>query len=234
MEIIYEIRRRHSVQRQSISAIAREMELSRPTVRKHLNTVEEPKYERVQPISPKLGEFEVQLTQWMEEEAQLARLRRRSAHRLFGGLLEIGYGGAYDSVQRFVKRWKSRHHGPKLTEAFVPLLFLAGDACQFDWSHEQVELGGVLQTIKVAHFRLAYSRQMFVVAYPREKQEMVVEAHNRAFGFFGGVPARLIYDNLKTVVEAVLTGKERKFNRRLLCLANHHLFEPVACTPAAG
>ena len=234
MDIIYEIRRRHSVQKQTISAIAREMGLSRPTVRKHLNTVEEPKYQRVQPISPKLGEFEGQLTQWLEDEATLARPRRRTAHRLFEGLQEIGYCGAYDSVQRFVKRWKSRHNGPKLTEAFVPLLFVAGDACQFDWSHEQVELGGVLQTIKVAHFRLAYSRQMFVIAYPRETQEMVLEAHNRAFAFFGGVPARLIYDNLKTVVDTVFTGKERKFNRRFLCLANHYLFEPVACTPASG
>lgn len=234
MDIIYEIRRRHSVQKQTISAIAREMGLSRPTVRKHLNTEEEPKYARVQPISPRLGEFEVQLTQWLEAEAQLARPRRRTAHRLYEGLQEIGYGGAYDSVQRFVKRWKAGHHGPKLTEAFVPLAFVAGDACQFDWSHEQVELGGVLQTIKVAHFRLAYSRQMFVVAYPRETQEMVLEAHNRAFAFFGGVPARLIYDNLKTVVETVFTGKERKFNRRFLCLANHYLFEPVACTPASG
>jgi transposase len=234
MDIIYEIRRRHSVQKQTISAIAREMGLSRPTVRKHLTTVVEPKYERVQPISPKLGAFEVRLTQWLEEEAKLPRPRRRTAHRLFEGLQEIGYRGAYDSVQRFVKSWKVHHHGPKLTEAFVPLLFVAGDACQFDWSHEQVELGGVLQTIKVAHFRLAYSRQMFVIAYPRETQEMVLEAHNRAFAFFGGVPARLIYDNLKTVVEAVFTGKERKFNRRFLCLANHYLFEPVACTPASG
>lgn len=48
------------------------------------------------------------------------------------------------------------------------------------------------------------------------------------------MPARLIYNNLKTVVDAVFTGKERKFNRRFLCLANHYLFEPVACTPASG
>jgi len=234
MDIIYEIRRRHAVQKQSISAIAREMGLSRPTVRKHLSTIEEPKYKRIQPVSPKLGEFESQLVRWLEQEAELARPRRRTAHRLFEGLQELGYGGAYDSVQRFVKRWKSDHHGPKLTQAFVPMLFVAGDACQFDWSHEQVELGGVLQTIKVAHFRLAYSRQMFVVAYPRETQEMVLEAHNRAFAFFGGVPARMIYDNLKSVVDTVFTGKDRKFNRRFLCLANHYLFEPVACTPASG
>jgi transposase len=77
---------------------------------------------------------------------------------------------------------------PSLKGAYVPLLFLPGDACQFDWSQEQVEIDGAVQTIEVAHFRLAYSRQMFVVAYPRETQEMVMDAHNRAFAFFGGVP----------------------------------------------
>ncbi len=107
MDIIYEIRRRHSVQKQTITAIARDMGISRPTVRKHLNTVEEPKYERVQAASPKLGQFAEQLTQWLEEESKLSRQRRRSAHRLFEGLQEIGYIGDYDSVQRFVKRWKS-------------------------------------------------------------------------------------------------------------------------------
>jgi hypothetical protein len=68
----------------------------------------------------------------------------------------------------------------------VPLAFAPGEVCQFDWSHEHVELAGVMQTIKVAHFRLTFSREMFVVAYPRETQEMVFDAHNRAFAFFGG------------------------------------------------
>ena len=55
-----------------------------------------------------------------------------------------------------------------------------------------------------------------------------------AFAFFGGVPRKVIYDNLKTVVDAVFAGKERQFNRRFLALASHYLFEPVACTPASG
>jgi hypothetical protein len=63
---------------------------------------------------------------------------------------------------------------------------------------------------------------------------MVFDAHNRAFTFFGGVPERMVYDNPKTIVQAILTGKERQFNRRFLALANHYLFEPVACTPASG
>lgn len=121
-----------------------------------------------------------------------------------------------------------------LSKAFVPLAFPAGEVCQFDWSQEIVELGSVTQTIKVAHFRMAHSRKMFVVAYPNETQEMVFDAHNQAFKFFDGVPKQMIYDNLKTVVDAIFVGKERQFNRRFLTLANHYMFEPVACTPASG
>jgi len=234
MDMIYEIRRRYKVQKQSISEIAREMGLSRPTVRKHVNTVEEPKYERAQPAPPKLGAYQAQLQQWLEQEAKFPRGHRRTARRLFEGLQDTGYAGAYDSVQRFVKHWKLSAQGLRVTEAFVPLVFEPADACQFDWSHEQVELGGERQKVKVAHFRLAYSRQLFVVAYPRETQEMVLDAHARAFAFFGGAPRRMIYDNLKTVVDTIFVGKARQFNRRFLTLANHYLFEPVACTPASG
>lgn len=91
-------------------------------------------------------------------------------------------------MQRFVKDWKLKAQGPRVTQVFVPLVFEPADACQFDWSHEHVELGGVGQTVKVAHFRLAYSRQLFVVAYLRETQEMVFDAHRRAFAFLGGYP----------------------------------------------
>jgi hypothetical protein len=75
---------------------------------------------------------------------------------------------------------------------------------------------------------------MFLAAYPRESQEMIFDAHNRAFAFFGGVPSRMIYDNPKTIVESIFSGKGRQFNRRFLALASHYLFEPVACTPASG
>jgi hypothetical protein len=44
----------------------------------------------------------------------------------------------------------------------------------------------------------------------------------------------MIDDNLKTLVEAMLSGEERRFNRRFLALANLDLFEPVACTPGSG
>ena len=168
MNMIYQIRRRYLVQKQTVTDIAKDMGLSRPTVRKHLLTTEEPKHTRDHSPAASLDPFKAQLTQWQKEDVKLARTRRRTGLRLFEGLQTIVYSGAYDSLQRFVRRWKSSYQGPKLTEAYVPLQFLLGDACQFDWSQEQVELDGVLQKIKVAHFRLSYSRQMLVVAYPRE------------------------------------------------------------------
>jgi transposase len=234
MDMIAEIRRRHLVSKESISSIARDLKLSRPTVRKHCRTQSEPVYHRQKQPTPMLGAFQQTLETWLRTERLLPKAQRRTARRLFEGLQVEGYRGAYDSVQRFVQRWKAAKSGPALTQAYVPLAFAPGEVCQFDWSHEHVELAGVMQTIKVAHFRLTFSRQMFVVAYPRETQEMVFDAHNRAFAFFGGVPQRMVYDNLKAVVETIFTGKDRLFNRRFMVLANHYLFEPVACTPASG
>ena len=63
---------------------------------------------------------------------------------------------------------------------------------------------------------------------------MVMEAHIRAHNFFGGLCERGIYDNPKTIVQNIGTGKDREYNRRFLQLSSHYLFEPCACTPAAG
>ena len=116
--------------------------------------------------------------------------------------------------------------------AFVPLIFAPGEAYQFDWSHEIVLLSGVTVTVKVAHVRLCHSRMLFVRAYPRETQEMVFDAHDRAFALFKGTCGRGIYDNMKTAVETVFVGKDRLYNRRFLQMCSHYLVEPVACTPA--
>ncbi|WP_240347962.1 IS21 family transposase [Methylomonas sp. EFPC1] len=235
MDVIAEIRRRHLVEKETISSLAIAFKLSRPTIRKHLKTVETPAYQRQHQPHPMLGSFHQQLHAWLEQEADLPRKQRRTAQRLYECLQVEGYQGSYTAVQRYVKGWKKkRSPHPTIKQAFVPLAFPAGETCQFDWSHETVELGGVVQTIKVAHFRLTYSRQMFVMAYPRETQEMVLDAHRQAFAYFGGVPKRMVYDNLKTVVDAIYAGKERRFNRRFMALANHYLFEPVACTPESG
>ncbi|MGL4438103.1 MAG: IS21 family transposase, partial [Bosea sp. (in: a-proteobacteria)] len=119
-------------------------------------------------------------------------------------------------------------------QAYVPLSFAPGEAYQFDWSHDIVRINNTTVTVKVAHVRLCHSRMFFVRAYPRETQEMVFDAHDRAFAFFKGACQRGIYDNMKTAVDAIFVGKDRQFNRRFLQMCSHHLVEPTACTPASG
>jgi transposase len=107
---------------------------------------------------------------------------KRTAQRLFECLQEDGYRGAYDSVQRYVKDLKlEQKMTPAVTKAFIPLAFPPGESCQFDWSEEFVELGRIGRKIKVGHFCLSYSRKMFVVAYPCETQEMVLDAPIKPF-----------------------------------------------------
>ena len=150
--------------------------------------------------------------------------------------LREGFEGSYDAVRRYAARWaEARRKDPGAgVAAFIPLLFRQGEAYQFDWSHEDVEIAGKPMRVKVAHVRLCASRAVYVRAYPRETQEMVFDAHARGFAFFGGVPLRGIYDNMKTAVTTVFVGKERVFNRRFLVMADHYMVEPTACSPAAG
>lgn len=218
----------------SLREISRKYNLSRNTVRKILrNDIIDQQYVRtVQPMR-KLGPFEDRLVSWLETDISKPVSHRRTAQILFEQLQREGFEGGYDSVRRYVKGWKTGN-GQGIVNAFIPLAFEAGEAFQFDWSYEQIELGGANVQIKVAHLRLCHSRMPFCVAYTRETLEMVLDAHVRAFEFFGGCCRRGIYDNLKTVVTKVLMGKDRVFNRRFQNLSSHYLFEPVACTPAAG
>jgi transposase len=97
-----------------------------------------------------------------------------------------------------------------------------------------VLLSGVTVTVKVAHVRLCHSRMLFVRAYPRETQEMVFDAHDRAFALFKGTCGRGIYDNMKTAVETVFAGKDRFYNRRFLQMCSHYLVEPSCLHAGVG
>ena len=77
--------------------------------------------------------------------------------------------------------------------------------------------------MKAAHVRLCHSRMLFVRCYPRETQEMVFDAHDRAFALFKGTCGRGIYDNMKTAVETIFVGKERLYNRRFMQMCSHYL-----------
>ena len=242
VETIGRIRREHFAQGKSIKEIARDLRMSRNTVRKILRSGETAfAYERdVQP-QPKLGRWKADLDRMLAENAGKPLRERLTLIRLFEDLHGLGYAGGYDAVRRYARSWQ-REHASQTAPAFVPLSFAPGEAYQFDWSHEIVLLNGVTVTVKVAHMRLCHSRMMVVRAYPRESQEMVFDAHERAFAFFKGACTRGIYDNtsralrvdMKTAVDAIFVGKDRQYNRRFMQMCSHYLVDPVACTPASG
>jgi transposase len=230
VETIGRIRREHFIHGKSIKEIARDLRLSRNTVRKVLRSDETSfSYERrVQP-RPKLGRWKEQLDRLLAANVEAPARERLTLIRIFEELRALGY----DAIRRYARSW-AKLNASATADAFGPLTFAPGEAYQFDWSHEIVVMDGVTTIVKVAHLRLCHSRMMFVRAYPRETQEMVFDAHERGFGFFKGACARGIYDNMKTAVETIFVGKDRQYNRRFLQMCSHHLVEPVACTPASG
>lgn len=234
VDTIARIRREFFVRGRTIKEIVRELHVSRNTVRKVLRSdATEFRYEReVQPL-PKLGRWRGDLDRILAANEARPRRERLTLIRVFEELRTLGYDGGYDAVRRYARSWR-RERAAVAADAYVPLSFAPGEAYQFDWSHEVVLINGVTVIVKAAHVRLCHSRMLFVRAYPRESQEMVFDAHERAFAFFKGACTRGIYDNMKTAVETIFVGRERAYNRRFLQMCSHYLVDPVACTPASG
>ena len=234
VDTIARIRREFFVAGKTIKQIVRELHVSRNTVRKVVRTGATAfEYEREHQPRPRIGPWKTELDRLLAANENKAARERLTLIRLFEELRGLGYDGGYDAVRRYARTWR-KAHASSSAAAFVPLSFAPGEAYQFDWSHDVVLINGTTVTVKVAHVRLCHSRMLFVRAYPRETQEMVFDAHDRAFAFFKGTCTRGIYDNMKTAVDTILVGKERTYNRRFLQMCGHYLIDPVACTPASG
>ena len=234
VETIGKIRRAWHVHGRSIRSIAKSTGVSRNTVRKVLRSDgSAPKYRRSEQPHAKLGDFIPELERKLEANKGRKRRDRLSMKRIWRQLADQGCDASYSAVCRYAAAW-NRRHGTGVSGAHVPLAFDPGEAFQFDWSHEWAVIGGTTVRLRVAHMRLCHSRMSYVRAYLRETQEMVFDAHNRAFEAFGGSCQRGIYDNMKTVVDVIFAGRTRKFNARFLEMCAHFLVEPVACTPNAA
>ena len=234
VETIAKVRRAYFIHNKPIKAICREFGLSRRVVRKVIRSeATEFRYERCRQPLPRIDPWREQLDALLLTNAEKPARERLTLIRVFEELRGLGYEGGYDAVRRYARVWRQAR-GNETAQAYVPLSFAPGEAYQFDWSHEIVLMNRMPVTVKVAHVRLCHSRMPFVRAYPRESQEMVFDAHARAFEFYRGACTRGIYDNMKTAVESVFVGKDRRFNRRFLQMCGHYLVEPTACTPASG
>ena len=166
----------------------------------------------------------------LDEDAQCKfRKQHHTAKRIYDRLVaERGFTGGETTVRRLVKELRE-----KSQEAFVPLIFPAGDALQIDWGEATVYLSGVKTTVNLFCARLCYSGAPMALAYRRQNEESFLDALIQVFQYFGGVPKRVIFDNGKVAVKDGFGAHARK-QAGYAALAAHYGFEAVFCNPASG
>ncbi len=234
LNVIRKLRLRQGL---AIREIERRTGLSRNTIKKYLkaDTIE-PKFATPE-RSSKLDPFAETLAGWLKTNAKKGRKDRHTLKKMHADLVALGFTGSYNRVAAFARQWKADRQREEQTTGrgtFVPLAFRPGEAFQFDWSEDFAVVGGERMKLQVAHIKLSHSRAFLLRAYPLQTHEMLFDAHWHAFRVFGGVPERGIYDNMRTAVDLVGRGKARQVNIRFLAMANHYVFEPDFCNPAAG
>lgn len=211
-------------------AVARQTGLHRKTVRKILSEGGPAVYRRGSPVArPKLGPFVGVIDEMLKSDHHAPAKQHHTAKRIFDRLrAEHSYTGGYTQVKSYVREW--RH----LTrEAFVPLEFGPGHA-QVDWGEACVIEAGKMLKVHLFVMTLHFSDLRFVAIFPRETLEFFVEGHLRAFDFLGGVPRRIVYDNLKVAVIRIGPGRRRDRNPTFESFSRRHLFETAFCNVARG
>jgi transposase len=182
-----------------------------------------------------LGPYQTRINALLEQNSRLPPKQRLTAHRIYELLRDDGFPGCESRVRQYISEHKQILHPP---DRFIPLAFEPGEDAQVDWGEAQVLFRGERQTVQLFVMRLSYSRRLFAMAFPSQKQECFFYGHVLAFQHFGGVPARLTYDNLATAVKLALdrgevtrAGKRRHEQHRFVALRSHYLFESHFCTP---
>jgi transposase len=226
------IRRAYYIEHKSIRQIAQELHHSRPTVRAAIESAERSNYTIRKPRgAPVVGPYKARINELLEENERLPRKQRRTGHKIYETIKAEGYAGKEPSIYAYIA---SQRRERKRPQVFIPLEFDPGMDAQVDWGEAEVILAGISIIVQVFVMRLCYSRKVFVRAYPSQKQEAFFEGHMLAFQHFQGVPYRLAYDNLKTAVQRVLTGRNRQEQESFIVFRSHYLFESRFCTPGQG
>jgi transposase len=227
-----QIRRAYFVEKQSIRAIRRVYGYSREFIRKAIANPAPQPYQLKEPRkAPVIGPYKQRIAELMEESEQLPRKQRYTAHKIYDILRGEGYQGSEGSVHNYLSQQRKKR---KKRQNYLPLEFDPGQDAQVDWGEAVVKMGGEEVKVQMFVMRLNYSRVRFVMAFPFQKQEAFFAGHNQAFHFFGGVPRRITYDNLKTAVYKVLEGKNRQEQQVFKSFRSYYLFESNYCTRGQG
>jgi len=229
MDQVHVIRHQVLVEGRSLRSVARGMGVSRNTVRKYLVQAEPVRREsgpRARPVWERVSvRLEELLAEWSRRTTAKQRLTGTRVHRQ---LVEEGYQVGLTTVRVYLAERRRQ-----AAEVFIPLVHRAGEEAQVDFFEVTVEEDGRVRKAWKFLMRLMYSSRDFVHLYEDCGQLSFLDAHVRAFAFFGGVAKRLVYDNLSAAVKRRV-GVDRELTDRFRALASHYLFEPCFCRPGTG
>ncbi|MCL2474324.1 MAG: IS21 family transposase [Alphaproteobacteria bacterium] len=161
------------------------------------------------------------------EENQTIGKQQVNAQTAWKALRETYHVGE-STVRRYVNELRGKN-----PEGFIPLSFDPGEMMQVDWCEVKVKIKGSTWKAPVFCAVLPYSYAVFAMIMPNMQMPCFIEAHACAFSFFGGIPQRIMYDNLRT---AVFSGagryavKQEKFK----LMEAHYAYESVFANRKAG
>lgn len=159
--------------------------------------------------------------------ARLERYPELTATRLWAELRERGFERGVAIVRRYVALVR----GPREKKAYLRVEVVPGEQAQVDWgSFGSMRIGDAQRPVSCFVMVLSWSRVLFLDFALDQRIETFCAMHRRAFEFFGGVPRKILYDNLKTVVLSHV-GSTIQFNPTFLAFAGSYLFEPTAAPP---
>ena len=229
MDRVYVIRHKWHHEGLSIRQIARELGVSRNTVRKYVGDDEQPQRRRAPRPQPVLegvrGRIEEILREWSTRTTAKQRITGTLVH---AQLRREGYQVGSTTVRAYLAERRRQRQ-----EVYLPLVWRPGEAAQVDFFDVTVEVCGQWRKAWLFVVHLMYSGRDFAWMYERCNQIAFLDGHVRAFEHFGGVVLRCIYDNLKAAVLRRL-GLERELSERFAALCSHYLFEPCFARPGEG
>jgi transposase len=183
------------------------------------------RYERPRPIprSSLLDPFKGRITRLLDTHPY-------SAQQIFQRLREEGYGGGITILRDYVRLIRP----PKLP-VYLKLHFAPGECAQIDWGvFGTVRIGNTHRRLSFFVLVLAYSRMMYVEFTLSQTMEHFLACHEHAFQAFGGVPSKIMVDNLKSAVLQRLAGVAPVFNARYADFARHYAFTIAPCNVRAA